>query len=172
MEVKMKALVTTLIIAAWTSPLIAQDSTRADSDSAVTPQTHLYRNPRSALILGSLIPGAGHIYAGEYWHGVQHYEGTVATIGLGVMTFILDNCTFSFLSATKCDAGPQWPHQALGAAFVGLGFWEWVSSARDAPRAAERANERHRRKAARAKPIIDGPGGSHGDWRAGVAIPW
>ena len=88
------------------------------------------------------------------------------------MTFLIDKCTFSFLSTTRCDPGPQWPHQAVGVTLVGLGFWEWISSARDAARAAERANERHRRKMAQAKPIIAVPNGSHGDWRAGVAIPW
>jgi hypothetical protein len=168
----MKALVSILIVAAWTSPLSAQDSTRAAPDSTLAPTTSLYRDPRRALILGSLIPGAGHIYAGEYWRGILNYEGTVGTIGVGVMTFLVDKCMLSFLSTTKCDSGPQWPHQVLGVTLVGLGFWGWISSARDAPHAAERANERHRRKTAQAKPIIAVPGGSHGDWRAGVAIPW
>ena len=177
----MKALICILISTAWISPLSAQDSTgatadsastRARPDSASTQATSLYRSPRRALILGSLIPGAGHIYAGEYWRGIVNYEGTVATIGLGAMTFIADRCMFSFLSASKCDSGPAWPHQALGVAVVGLGLWGWVSSARDAAHAAERANERHRRKTAQAKPIIEAPAGSHGDWRAGVAIPW
>ena len=168
----MKRLVTLLIFAAWTSSLRAQDSTLTAPDSTLIQATSLYRNPHRALILGSIIPGAGHIYAGEYWHGFLHYEATVMTIGAGVMTFLVDKCTFAFLSATSCDPGPQWPHQALGVTVVGLGVWEWISSARDAARAAERANERHRRKMARAKPIIGAPGGTHGDWRAGVAIPW
>jgi hypothetical protein len=168
----MKALVTLLIVAAWTSPLGGQDSTLAAPDSTLPPATSLYRDPHRALILGSLIPGAGHIYAGEYWHGVLHYEGTIMTIGAGVMAFLIDKCTFTFLSTTSCDPGPQWPHQVLGVTVVGLGFWEWISSARDAAHAAERANERHRRKMAQARPIIVVPSASHGDWRAGVAIPW
>jgi hypothetical protein len=172
MEVEMKPLVTLVIVAVWTSPLRAQDSTRTAADSTLPPATSLYRDPHRALILGSLIPGAGHIYAGEYWHGFLHYEATVGTIGAGVITFLLDKCTFSFLSTARCDPGPQWPHQVLGVTYVGLGFWEWISSARDAARAAERANERHRRKMSRAKPIIAVPAGTHGDWRAGVAIPW
>jgi len=166
----MKALVVVLIAAAWTSPLTAQDSTRAAADSAVAPQTHLYRSPRRALILGSLIPGAGHIYAGEYWHGVVNYETTVAGIGGGLLTFMIDRCSFNL--DPECDPGPQWPHRVLGVTMVGLGFWRWISSARDASRAAERANERHRRKMAKAKPIIEVPVGLHGNWRAGVAIPW
>jgi hypothetical protein len=180
----MKALVSILIVAAWVSPLIAQDTTRfaADSanasdtprsaDSATSPDSHPYRSPRRALILGSLIPGAGHIYAGEYWRGIGNYEFTVMSIGMGAMVFILDDCAFSFLSATRCDSGPQWPHQALGVAAVGVGLWRWVSSARDAPHAAERANEKHRRKMLQAKPIIQAPLGARGDWRAGVMIPW
>ena len=159
----MKALAALLIAAALASPLNAQDSTLASP--------HPYRSPRRALILGSIIPGAGHIYAGEYWHGIRNYEATVMTIGLGTMTFIVDRCTFSFLSTTTCDPGPQWPHRAAGVALVGLGFWQWISSARDAPRAAERANEKHRRKNAKAKPIFEAPVGSDGNWRAGLAIP-
>ncbi|HEX9250244.1 MAG TPA: hypothetical protein VF856_12135 [Gemmatimonadaceae bacterium] len=168
----MKALVTILTLAACTSPLVAQDTTITTPDSTLPRATSLYRDPHRALILGSIIPGAGHIYAGEYWHGFLNYEGTVGTIGLGVMTFLVDKCMLSFLSTTRCDSGPQWPHQVLGVTVVGLGVWGWISSARDAAHAAERANERHRRKMAKAKPIIVAPGASHADWRAGVAIPW
>jgi hypothetical protein len=179
MEVTMKAFTGILIVAVWISPLNAQDTStsaaKATPDSAQTHETHPYRNPREALILGSVFPGAGHIYAGEYWHGVVNYEMTVMTIGMGAMTFMLDRCTFSnldFLSPSNCKPGPQWPHQALGVALVGLGFRRWILSARDASRAAERANERHRRKMAQAKPIIEPAGGSRGGWRAGVEIPW
>jgi len=173
MEVTMKAFTGILIVAVWISPLKAQDTvntTKATPDSASTTETHPYRNPREALILGSVFPGAGHIYAGEYWHGVVNYEMTVMSFGMGVMTFILDDCTFALFDP-NCKPGPQWPHQALGVAVVGLGFRQWMLSARDASRAAERANERHRRKMAQARPIIEPAGGSHG-WHAGIEIPW
>ena len=169
----MKAFTGILIVAVWISPLKAQDTvnaTKATPDSASTTETHPYRNPREALILGSVFPGAGHIYAGEYWHGVVNYEMTVMSFGMGVMTFIVDKCTFDFADS-NCKPGPQWPHQALGVALVGLGFRQWILSARDASRAAERANERHRRKMAQARPIIEPAGGSHG-WHAGIEIPW
>jgi hypothetical protein len=175
MEVTMKAFTGILITAVWISPLHAQDTTYAAKatagDSTATYETHPYRSPRKALILGSLLPGAGHIYAGEYWHGVVNYETTVMTIGMGAMTFIVDKCTFDFLNP-NCKPGPQWPHQALGVALVGLGFRHWILSARDASRAAERANERHRRKMAQVRPIIGPTAGSRGGWHAGVEIPW
>ena len=134
--------------------------------------TPLFRNPKRALILGSVIPGAGHIYAGEYVHGFFIYEATVGGIGGGVMTFIFDRCMLSFLSATHCDSGPQWPHQVLGVALVGAGIWEWISSARDAPHAAERANAKHRRKTFAATPIIEAPVDAYSGWRVGAAIHW
>jgi hypothetical protein len=180
----MKPLIGILIAAAWVSPLNAQDTatatratpdstnaTTATPDSAHTPEIRPYRNPREALILGSLLPGAGHIYAGEYWHGVVNYEMTVMSIGTGVMTFLVNKCTFDLFDP-NCKPGPEWPHQALGVALVGLGLRQWILSARDASRAAERANERHRRKMAQALPIIERVAGSHGAWHAGIEIPW
>jgi hypothetical protein len=168
----MKALVSLMFVAVLASPLSAQDSTRATTDSAVPSATTLYRDPHRALILGSIIPGAGHIYSGEYWRGFLTYEYTVSAIGTGVIVFIVDKCTFTFLSATHCDPGPQWPHQLLGVLVVGTGIWEWISSARDAPHAAERANAKHRRRTPEATPIIQAPADSHSGWRIGASIRW
>ena len=166
----MKALAGLLLVSIWASPLIAQDTTRATVDSTARPVTPLYRNPKRALILGSVIPGAGHIYSGEYWQGFLNYEVTVAAIGGGVMVFIWDRCMFSFLSTTPCKSGAQWPHQVLGVALVGAGIWEWISSARDAAHAAERANDRHRRKTPAPAPIIQPPVDSHSGWRIGAQM--
>ncbi len=166
----MKVLAGLLLASVWTSPLRAQDTTRATTDSIGRPVTPLYRNPKRALILGSVIPGAGHIYAREYVHGFFVYEATVGGIGGGVLAFIWDRCMLSFLSATPCKSGPQWPHQVLGIVLVGAGIWEWISSARDAPRAAERANAKHLRHRSTATPIIQSPVDSHSGWRVGAEI--
>jgi hypothetical protein len=169
-EVIVRALAGLLLVSIWASPLRAQDTTRVTADSAARPVEPLYRNPKRALILGSVIPGAGHIYAGEYWQGFLRYEGTVGGIGGGVLMYLVNRCSFSFLSTTRCDPGPQWPHQVFGVALVVGGIWEWISSARDAPRAAERANDRHRRKTHRSAPIIELPADSHSGWRVGAEI--
>jgi hypothetical protein len=165
---KMKTLVSLMFVAVWTSPLSGQDTTRAASDSAMATATTLYRNPKRALILGSVIPGAGHIYAGEYVNGFLTYELTVGTIGGGVLVFIVNKCVFRW---TNCDPGPEWPHQLLGVAMVGTGLWKWISSARDAPHAAERANARHA-KAIQATPIIQPPVGLHSGWKVGAVVNW
>jgi hypothetical protein len=65
----MKALVSLMFVAVWALPLSAQDTTQAVGDSAVVPTTTPNRSPHRALILGSIIPGAGHIYPGEYCMG-------------------------------------------------------------------------------------------------------
>lgn len=168
----MKTFAGLLLVSVWTLPLSAQDTTRVTADSTVRPVAPLYRNPKRALILGSVIPGAGHIYAGEYVHGFFIYEATVGGIGVGVMTFIIDKCMLSFLSTIPCKSGPQWPHQVLGVALVGAGIWEWISSARDAPHAAERANAKQLRRRSTATPIIEAPLDSHSGWRVGTAIHW
>jgi hypothetical protein len=167
----MKGIAILMLVTIWTSTLSGQDTTRVAPDSAAHP-TALYRDPHRALILGSVIPGAGHIYAGEYLRGILNYEFTVMSIGVGAMVFIVDKCTFSFLSATRCDPGPQWPHQVLGVAVVGVGIWNWVSSARDAARAAERANLRHTSKIPKAAPIIQAPTNARSGWRVGAEIRW
>jgi hypothetical protein len=166
----MKALVGLMLVTVWAHPVRAQDTSAVSNDSTSHAVTPLYRNPKKALILGSLIPGAGHIYSGEYWRGFVNYEVTVGSIGEGVLVFIWDRCMLSFLSTTPCKSGAQWPHQVLGAALVGLGAWMWVSTARDAPRAAERANAKHRRNAQRPEPIIAPPADTHSGWRVGAEI--
>ena len=107
-------------------PLGAQDPAPGAVDSTTSSKESPYRNPHRALVLGSLIPGAGHIYAGEYLHGFLTYEGTVGAIGMGTLVFIMDRCTFTFLNAEPCKSGPAWPHRVAGATIVawasGIGF--------------------------------------------------
>jgi len=117
-----------------------------------------------------LIPGAGHIYAGEYLKGFGTYEATVGTIGAGAMVYILGNCGFDFTGT--CKPGPEWPYKLLGIAGVGAGIWTWISSARDAPRAAERANARHRRSSLTVTPIVDPFSGPVNASQIGVSLHW
>ena len=165
----MKAFAGLVVICVWVSPLTAQDTAKGAVDATAHQVTPLYRSPKRALILGSVIPGAGHIYSGEYLRGFWDYETTVGLIGGGVMVFYFDKCALNFLD-TICKSGPRWPYQVVGVASVGIGIWEWISSARDAPHAAERANERHRRKTSPPAPIIEPPVDSHSGWRVGAQI--
>ena len=153
-------------------PLGAQDTASAALDTTTSQLKGSHRNPRVAGVLGTLVPGAGHIYAGEYLNGFMNYELTVMSIGGGVLVFMVGECTFSFLSASKCDPGPEWPRQIAGLALVGVGVWRWIASAQDAPRAAERANARHRARSRVAKPIIAPFSGPENTSRVGVSFGW
>jgi hypothetical protein len=100
------------------------------------------------------------------------YEATVGAIGGGVLVFMVNKCTFAFLSTTKCDPGPEWPHQAFGVALVGMGIWKWISSARDAPHAAERANARHDARSSAVTPFIAPFSGPAKESEIGVSLHW
>lgn len=153
-------------------PLGAQDIGRGTLDSTASAAVGSYRNPHRALVLGTLIPGAGHIYAGEYVRGFFTYESTIGAIGAGTLTFLVDKCTFTFLSTTTCKPGPEWPHQVLGITMVGMGIWEWISSARDAPRAAERANAQHDARSHAVTPFIAPFSGLANASELGVSLHW
>lgn len=168
----MRVIVSLCIIALPVFPLGAQDPGNGAVDSTTSSKENLYRNPHRALVLGSLLPGAGHIYAGEYVRGVLAYEATVASIGFGAMAFISDRCMFTFLNAEPCESGPAWPRHLAGVTLVGVGLWSWISSARDAPRAAERANERRRRRSLTVNPIIDPFSGPANASKIGVSVHW
>jgi hypothetical protein len=154
------------------SPLGAQEPTQGAPDSTSSNPESPYRNPRRALVLGTLIPGAGHIYAGEYVTGILTYEATVGAIGGGTLVFLIDKCTFAFLSTSTCKPGREWPHQLLGVTMVGMGIWKWISSARDAPSAAERANARHRGHTSALAPYIAPSSGPADATNIGVSIHW
>jgi len=171
-EVPVRVIIGVVIALLLGFPLRAQDTGPDTPDSTTSRTDRPYRDPHRALVLGSLIPGAGHIYAGEYLKGFGTYELTVMSIGMGALVFIYDKCMLSFLSTTTCKSGPAWPHQALGIALGGLGIWKWISSARDAPRAAERANARHRARSSAVTPFIAPFSGSANASQVGVSVQW
>jgi hypothetical protein len=168
----MRVVISLCITLSLVFPLGAQEAGRDPADTTASSRERPYRNPHRALVLGSLIPGAGHIYAGEYVHGFLTYQATVGAIGFGTLVFIMDKCTFTFLSATPCKSGPAWPHQLAGVGLVGLGIWMWVSSARDAPRAAERANDRHQLRSRTVTPLIEPFAGPANASKVGVSVHW
>jgi hypothetical protein len=155
----------------WGSPLVGQEVSRSEPPRA-TARDSLFRDPVVARVLGTLVPGAGHIYATEYRRGAQLYFGTVSMIGLGALVYIIDDCTFSFLDLKPCHAGPQWPHRTLGVITMGVGAGTWVYSSIDAPRAARRANERHQSRHAFVSPVLEPRRGAKGGLNVGVALEW
>ena len=161
-----------LVAVSSATSLEAQNTARVPQDSASSATPKFYRDPHRARVLGTILPGAGHFYAGEYLRGYATWVATIGGIGMGPVVYDLDRCTFAFLNASKCDPGPKWPSHLLGAFMVGAGVWTWFSTARDAPHAAERANKRHQSRSLKMAPLVEPSAEPGPNLRAGIAIRW
>jgi hypothetical protein len=165
----MKALIVLLIVPIAVSQLTAQDTTRIVSDSVSKVGTSLYRDPHRARVLGTFFPGAGHVYAGEYWRGIADGIGAIAGIGLGAVVY--DRHQEPFCIISPCPRASQTPHRLAGAVMIATGVWTWISEARDAPHAAERTNAKHRSEPVMITPFIESTT-KPGEVNAGIAVRW
>jgi TM2 domain-containing membrane protein YozV len=167
----MRLIITLSLVSLSTATLSAQDTTsRPVVDSASAAIVAPYRDPHRARILGSIIPGAGQFYAGEYIRGYVTFVATGSALALGPLIFSMDGCTLAFLR--ECNPNPKWPYKVVGAYLVGAALWTWFSTARDAPHAAERANARHRAETATFAPLIEPSPSVLGQWNTGVTVRW
>jgi hypothetical protein len=165
-----RALTTIITLLALASPIEAQDSSPTPpSPTGARPDSLApYRSPAKAALLGKFFPGAGQVYSGERMRGYGYYVGFVGGVGMGTMMLVLGNCTLNFLSECR---GPSWPHYAVGALAIGAGIASWISAFRDAPHAAERANERHRRSM-QVRPALTVVPDESRSVRVGLAAKW
>jgi hypothetical protein len=157
-----------LLLALETTPLRAQDSLSVDPAGT----ERLHRDPGTAQVLGIVLPGWGHLYAGEYvrWYFTQ--VGVVAGLAVGAMSLESEGCALALFDASSCTRGRRRSHKIVGAAMLGMAAWTWISSARDAPRAAERANDRHARKRRRVSVVVEPVFAGAADVNAGIAVRW
>jgi hypothetical protein len=165
----MKTLMVLLLVPIAASALAAQDTTRVVSDSVSPVGAKLYRDPHRARMLGTFIPGAGHVYAGEYWRGFADGVGAIAAIGLGAVVYNRHQESFCIIS--PCPRASQAPHRWAGAVAIGTGVWTWISDARDAPHAAERANAKQRVKSVAITPFVESASRSNAV-DAGLTVSW
>lgn len=165
-----KALITLISVLALAGSLPAQDSASVPLDRAHTDPDSAapYRSPSKAATLGKLFPGGGQFYSGELLRGYGYYLGTIGGVGMGAEMWILGGCGFDWSS--KCHR-PDWPAHVLGTLAIGAGIASWVAGARDAPHAAERANERHRHST-QVKPQITIVPGHARSLGVGLAASW
>ena len=155
----------------WTNQLQAQDTTQSPAPSIHSFQTSP-RDPTTAAILGTLVPGAGHVYSTEYLRGAGLFAATGSLLGMGEIIYVLDRCTFAFLSAEACDPGPQWPHRTLGTLLIAGGVGMWIVSAFDAPRAARRFSARHDLHSTQWKPLVEPRRDNKSGVNVGLAVAW
>ena len=106
-------------------------STATQPDTAVAE----LKSPTTARVIG-LIPGAGHMYAGEVGRGFLYLGGTVGILLAGALigaNDCLDEINF-FNDQADCGASPGATVSYIAAG----GLWVW--SIIDAGRAARRTN--------------------------------
>jgi hypothetical protein len=168
----MRGMIIVLLTVLSVTSLDAQDTTRVLQDSASTVTTRLYRDPHRAQVLGIILPGAGHFYAGEYLKGYSTWVVTLVGISMGPFIYNSDSCTLRLFDFSECKPGAKWPYQLAGALMVGSGVWQWISTARDAPHAAERANERHQSRTLRVSPVIMPSAEPGPELGIGIAVRW
>ena len=157
-----------LFVTVFASSAAAQDSSATSVGSASEP---LYRDPHKARVIGAIIAGAGYVYAGEYLRGYATWVGTIGGLAFGPVIYNMDSCGIAILS----DCTPsktRWPYRLAGILLVADGVWTWAHGAYDAGRAAERANERHRRKLMKVSPTVTVEPGAGKQLQAGVRLDW
>lgn len=158
-----------ILLTAVAASIQAQAVAPSLPDSSTQGAPKQYRDPRTALLLGSIIPGGGYAYAGEYFRGYFTYLRVIVGGGTGWVVYGMDGCSLAFLRP-DCDPGPRWPYQLVGILGIGTGIYTWISSARDSRHAAERANARHAANSRKIHPILE-PATNNG-WNAGLSVNW
>jgi hypothetical protein len=123
-----------LIACAIALALIVRSIPAQDTARVADPGT---KSPTTARVIG-IVPGAGHVYAGEPLRGLGFFAATTASIGLAAL-----------MAAVDCIEGLQPSCEDLGyPATVTLvtGLVTWGFSIFDAGRAARRTNARRPQK--------------------------
>jgi len=170
--------IATVILSIAAPRVVAQtstDTTRVNaalSDSALAWELGYRKSEKTAVILGMLVPGAGHLYAGEWWKSYALFVGTSGAVAMGSVIYQWPRCGFNFL-ATDCSVSPA--ARVLGATVVTATLAAWAMSAVDAGEAVDRQRARRasdaRRRRDAALPIIAPCGVGERTWCVGVSIP-
>jgi len=116
------------------------------TDSAIAEHLGYRRSRMTARVLGAVVPGAGHLYAGEWLKSYLFFVSAPGGIYMGEMFFTLDRCTFNW--RTSCRPGVPLTSRVAGVTMMASGVTIWAMSAVDAGRAVERQRARRAQDAA------------------------
>ena len=137
--------------------LVTTAAAQPSSLSTATQDTTVpaLKDPTTARLIG-IIPGAGHMYAGEVGRGFLYLGGTLGLFvaaGLASVSHCIEYSLFG-VDPPDCDRSPE---EVLALIAAG-GLWVW--SIFDAGRAARRTNAK---RAARVSPVIEPTPAALGD---------
>ena len=128
-DVSMTALAIAAVALARPAQIAAQGSAPVADGSARSSARAPRKNGTVATLLAVVIPGSGHLYAGETGKGLALLAGTVAAAGIGY-SYSKSKCPSS---TDDCDVTPM-----VAAEAVALGLW--VYGVFDAHNATRRTN--------------------------------
>lgn len=155
----MRRLIVSLLFSVSTS-LAAQDSTSAE---------RAYRDPHRARVLATILPGAGYAYTGEYLRGYMTWLTTASGLMFGPV--LLESDCYGVFLITECGHQARQANILIGSLMIASSLATWVKSVRDAPKSAERANERHRRRELDISPALTSIGSTN-RVNAGLSVAW
>jgi hypothetical protein len=158
----MRTLIVSLLFCVSTA-VLAQDSPTERPLSA----EHPYRDPHKARILATILPGAGYAYTGEYLRAYGTWVVTASGLMVGPI-ILADDCS---LVSWTCNTQARIANILDGSLLVIVAATTWIRSVRDAPKSAERANERRRRRELDVRPTISVPQSRNGV-TAGFSVAW
>lgn len=115
------------------------------TDSAIAERLGYRRSRTTARVLGAVVPGAGHLYAGEWLKSYPLFVGATGGIYVGEVVFTFDRCTFDWRAS--CRPGVPLGSRVVGVAMIASGVAMWIGSSVDAGRAVERQRARRARNA-------------------------
>jgi hypothetical protein len=150
------------------SLLFATTAATQPSSLSTAPQADTtvpaLKSPAAARVIG-IIPGAGHMYAGEVGRGFLYLGGTFALVVAAGIASVAHCIEYSLFDSDPPDCD-QPPETTLALIAAG-GLWVW--SIFDAARAAQRTNAK---RAARVSPVIEPTRkpDAHGDNRSAVRL--
>ena len=146
--------------------LAAQGSAPDPNDTPASERP--YRDPHKARVFATILPGAGYAYTGEYIRGYGTWVITATGLMIGPI-LLGEKC--SLLSWT-CGRDEQLANTLSGSLLILMSACTWISSVRDAPKSAERANERHRRRELRLHPTVGIGVEAERRLNAGFVVDW
>jgi hypothetical protein len=139
------ALVVVLDVLSFPAAQAQQSPGSWPTDSSIAERLGYRRSRTTARVLGAVVPGAGHLYAGEWLKSYPLFVVATGGIYLGQSLYTWDRCTFDW--RPSCRPGIPFSSRVAGVAMIASGVAMWVASSVDAGRAVARQRARRARQA-------------------------
>lgn len=137
--------------------LTAKAQSQPDRGTGARDTALSAKSPEDARFYGFLFPGGGQYYLGENRHGAAVTAKSIALLGAGTLTLLIDNCTFHFSDQGQCTPHRHLGQVAIGSLLIAAGAWVWARGAVEAGRSAQQTRTGDIRSRTTIRPIVDVP---------------